>query len=156
MDYDQHSAEAMGMDGCIDFDHEVNKGLESIWCTSCPLTKLYRKKYSFISKADFWVISSNAVIRQLSKNQSLDLVNTFLWGRQDTESCEDSGDRIPRGTSTCQDVEATMLEAMGLEWRDAVALLGAHTIGKGHAAFSGHDGMQFLSFNTFVSTCDPN
>lgn len=140
MDYDQNSDVSMGMDGCIDWNHEVNKGLETIWCNSCPLTKLYRRKYSYISKADFWVISANAVVRQLSKNQSLDLVNSFLWGRKDADSCQGSGDRIPLGTGTCRDVEDTMLEAMGLEWRDAVALLGAHTIGKGHTSFSGHDG----------------
>lgn len=144
MDYDRNSDMPFGSDGCIDFDHELNKGLDSVWCTSCPLTQLHRKKYSFISKADFWVISANAVMRQLSKNQSFDPINTFLWGRKDADSCEGSGDRIPAGTGTCRDVEDTMLEAMGLEWRDAVALLGAHTIGKGHAA---------VSTSKLVATC---
>jgi hypothetical protein len=136
MDHDRNSGTPYGSDGCIDWNHEVNSGLDSIWCNSCPLTKLYQKKYSHISKADFWIISANAVMRQLSKNQSFDLANTFLWGREDADSCEGSGDRIPTGTGTCMDVEDTMLDRMGLEWRDAVALLGAHTIGKGHAAVS--------------------
>ena len=136
MDYDRNSDIPFGSDGCIDWDHEVNTGLESIWCVSCPLTKLYHKKYSYISKADFWVMSGNAVLRQLSKDQSFDLANTFLWGRNDTDSCDGSGERVPTGTGTCMDIEDTMLDAMGLEWRDAVALLGAHTIGKGHAAVS--------------------
>ena len=78
MDYDRNSDIPFGSDGCIDWDHEVNTGLESIWCVSCPLTKLYHKKYSYISKADFWVMSGNAVLRQLSKDQSFDLANTFL------------------------------------------------------------------------------
>lgn len=134
MDYDRNSDIPYGSDGCIDWDHEVNAGLQSIWCSSCPLTKLYNKKYTYISWADFWVISANAVMRQLSKDQSFDLANTFLWGRKDTSVCKGSGDRIPTGTGTCRDVEDTMLDAMGLEWRDAVALLGAHTIGKGHEA----------------------
>ena len=73
-------------------------------------------------------------MRQLSKDQSFDLANTFLWGRKDASVCKGSGDRITTGTGTCRDVEDTMLDAMGLEWRDAVALLGAHTIGKGHEA----------------------
>ncbi|KAL3784493.1 hypothetical protein HJC23_013636 [Cyclotella cryptica] len=139
MDHDRNSGTPYGSDGCIEWNHEVNKGLQTIWCNSCPLTKLYKKTYSYISKADFWVISANAVIRQLSKNQSFDLANTFLWGRKDAASCQGAGDRIPTGTG-CREVEDTLLDAMGLQWRDAVALLGAHTIGKGHEAFSGHDG----------------
>lgn len=152
MDYNRNSDTPFGSDGCIDWDHEVNKGLESIWCTSCPLTKLYRKKYSHISKADFWIVSANAVIRQLSKNQSLDLANAFLWGRKDANACKGSGDRIPLGTGTCRDVEETMLDAMGLEWRDAVALLGAHTIGKGHEAVSFHIESQNMLFSTPLLT----
>lgn len=134
MDYDRNSDTPYGSDGCIDWDHEVNAGLQSIWCSSCPLTKLYNKKYTYISWADFWIISANTVMRILSKDQSFDLANTFLWGRKDASICKGSGNRIPTGTGTCRDVEDTMLDAMGLEWRDAVALLGAHTIGKGHKA----------------------
>jgi hypothetical protein len=29
---------------------------------------------------------------------------------------------------------------MGLDWRDAVALMGAHSLGRGSAEFSGHEG----------------
>ena len=135
MDYDRNSVTPFGSDGCVEMDHENNKGLNTIWCTSCPLTKLHSEKYSFISKADFWVISANAVMRQLSKNQSFDLANTFLWGRKDATSCRNTGDRVPTGTG-CREIEDTMLDAMGLRWKDVVALLGAHTIGKGHAAVS--------------------
>ena len=31
MDYDQSSSDPMGMDGCIDWIHEANAGLSSIW-----------------------------------------------------------------------------------------------------------------------------
>lgn len=145
MDHDRNSGAPYGSDGCIEWNHEVNKGLQTIWCDSCPLTKLYKKSYSYISKADFWIISANAVIRQLSKNESFDLANTFLWGREDAASCQGAGDRIPTGTG-CREIEDTLLDAMGLQWRDAVALLGAHTIGKGHKAVSA----SFL--NEFVQT----
>ena len=30
---------------------------------------------------------------------------------------------------------------MGLDWRDAVALSGGHTLGRGNQDFSGHDGI---------------
>ncbi|KAL7518087.1 hypothetical protein ACHAWX_002943 [Stephanocyclus meneghinianus] len=140
MDYDRNSGTPMGSDGCIDWDHEANRGLwGSLWCDDCELTKLYNDKYGHLSKADFWIAAANAVIRNLSVDKSLDLVDTFLWGRQDAESCEGQGDRIPTG-SGCREVRDVFLDSMGLTWRDAVALLGAHTIGRGHQEFSGHDG----------------
>ena len=137
MDYDRHSDFPYGSDGCIEWDHEANKGLwGSIWCDSCPLTKVYYRKFQHIvSKADFWIIAANAVIRQLSVDQSLDLFDTFLWGRKDADSCVGSGDRIPIGKG-CTEIEDTFLDAMGLTWKDAVALMGAHTIGAGHEEVS--------------------
>jgi hypothetical protein len=128
MDYDRHSDDPQGSNGCIDWDHADNKGLwGTIWCDECELTKVYEEKYSHLSKADFWIVSANAVIRQLSVDQELDLIDTFLWGRKDADECKGQGDRIPTGTG-CREIEDTLLDAMGLEWRDAVALLGAHTM----------------------------
>ena len=128
MDYNRNSDTPMGTDGCIDWDHETNLGLwGSIWCDDCNLTKLYHYKYGHISKADFWIAAANAVIRNLSVDKSLDLVDTFLWGRQDADSCKGQGDRIPMG-SGCREVQDVFLDAMGLTWRDSVALLGAHTM----------------------------
>jgi hypothetical protein len=75
------------------------------------------------------------VIRQTSVNNMLDLRNTFRWGRQDKGSCPGSGDRVPTPAS-CSDVEGAFLGRMGLEWIDAVALLGAHSIGRGDANVS--------------------
>lgn len=128
MDFDRND-NSQGTDGCIDWDHEVNKGLwGTIWCDQgCKLSDIYYEKYTHISKADFWIAAANAVIRQLSVDQELDLIDTFLWGRKDADSCEGQGDRIPTGTG-CREVQDTLLDAMGLEWRDAVALLGAHTM----------------------------
>ena len=114
----------------MEWDHEVNKGLwGSVWCDdgSCELTNIYNRSYSHLSRADFWIAAANAVIRQLSVDQSLDLVDTFLWGREDTDSCEGQGDRIPTG-SGCREVQDILLDAMDLTWKDAVALLGAHTM----------------------------
>jgi len=65
----------------------------------------------------------------------LDLKKTFYWGRPETDDCPDSGLRLPTTTS-CQDVEGAFMERMGLKWDDAVALLGAHTIGRGNMMVS--------------------
>ena len=111
----------MGPDGCFDVDHPRNAGLETIWCDACPLTRLYEEKYTHVSKADFWIASANAVIRQTSVNNALDLRDAFRWGRRDASSCRDSGERLPAAVG-CDETEDVMLRRMGLSWPDAVAV----------------------------------
>jgi hypothetical protein len=141
MDYDRRDrSNPMGADGCFDELHPTNKGLpESVWCKTCLLRRLYEERYSFLSRADFWIASANAVIRQTSENNALDLKDTFRWGRKDRSSCRGSATRLP-DSKNCNDVESTFLTRMGLGWKDAVALLGAHSLGRGSADFSGHEG----------------
>lgn len=142
MDYDQSTSPNLGSDGCLDFNHSANAGLLDVWCDSCVLTKLYHSAYSFMSRADFWIAAANAVIRQTSINNDLDLVSTFQWGRLDNTlgTCPESSARLPEAHS-CIEVENTFLNRMGLEWRDAVALSGGHTLGRGDIDNSGHHGM---------------
>ena len=132
MDYDaSNKRKPLGQDGCLIFDSSMNVGLSSIWCDSCPLTQLYEAKYSDLSRADFWVAAGNAVIYLTSVNNELDLRNTYYWGRNTVDSCPGSDSRLPT-TAGCQSVEGVFLERMGLTWKDAVALLGAHTLGRGN------------------------
>lgn len=143
MDFDRNdSKNPMGPDGCFDPFHPANAGLpDDLWCEGCLLTNLYASKYSErqISRADFWIACANAVIRQTSVNNGLDLRDTFEWGRVDANSCSGQGNRLPspRGCSQTEDV---FLTRMGLTWTDATALMGAHTIGRGDTGFSGHHG----------------
>ncbi len=141
MDFDRNDANnPMGPDGCFDPSHAANAGLpDDIWCEGCRLTNLYASKYSEISRADFWIACANAVIRQTSVDNGLDLRGTFEWGRVDANSCSGQGDRMPspRGCSQTRD---TFLTRMGLTWADATALMGAHTLGRGDRSFSGHHG----------------
>eukprot|EP00985_Skeletonema_marinoi_P027084 scaffold21705_cov110-Skeletonema_marinoi.AAC.1 len=127
----------------MDFDihHEANNGLETIWCVDgCPLTQIYQEKYSVMSRADFWVASANAVVKLSSPNNELDLKSTFKWGRVDAEQCPDSALRLP-GASDCGQVQDVFLNRLGLNWTDAVALIGGHTLGRGSSDFSGHEGI---------------
>lgn len=128
-----------GSDGCIEFEDSHNAGLEDIWCTGCDLTTLYDETYSHVSKADFWVVAANSVIRQTSSD-ALNLKDSFVWGRVDNASCQGSALRLPE-TSGCNEVEEVFLTRLGLSRRDTVALLGAHTLGRGDASFSGHHGI---------------
>ena len=123
MDYNPHRSSPMGPDGCFEADHPANNGLDTIWCSTCSLTLLYVEKYSrLVSRADFWIAAANAVIRQTSVGHSLDLKQTFLWGRKDADSCQGSGSRLPT-TAGCDQSEKVFLTRMGVEWRDVVALM---------------------------------
>jgi len=139
MDYDRNDSDKMGSDGCFDDMDDANMGLDTIWCEDCELTRLYEEKYSHLSRADFWIASAQAVIRQTSINNALDLKDKFQWGRKDTESCPGSADRLPT-PSGCRSIQQVFLTRMGLDWKDAVALMGAHTLGRGNREFSGHHG----------------
>lgn len=134
MDFNPSATSPMGADGCFDPTHPNNAGLDTIWSASTPLFQLHRTKYSHISKADFWVVCGNAVIRQTS-NGALNLKSSFRWGRRDAPSCSGSGQRLPI-PSRCSQVETVLLNRMGLSWNESVALLGAHAIGRGNRTVS--------------------
>lgn len=119
MDYDRFSSRRYGADGCFDPNHDANAGLpQDVWCRDCLLRGLHETKYNHLSRADFWIASANAVIRQTSVNRVLDLRNTFKWGRRDRSDCPGSGDRVP-SPGGCDDVEGTFIGRMGMEWKDA-------------------------------------
>ena len=86
---------------------------------------------------DFWVASANAIIHDTSIQQSLEL--PLRLGRVDSDICDNQGSRLPLATG-CSEVENTFLNKMGISWTDAVALLGAHTLGRGSLQNSGFDG----------------
>ncbi|KAL7553883.1 hypothetical protein ACHAWF_017225 [Thalassiosira exigua] len=138
MDFDPRKSPAMGADGCFDVHHPNNAGLETMWCKECSLRELYRRNYSHMSRADFWISAANAVIR-IASDGELDLKSDFVWGRRDRDSCRGSGDRLPK-PSGCDGVEDVYLKRMGLSWRDIAALLGGHTLGRGNIKYSGHQG----------------
>ena len=144
----------MGSDGCIDWNHAHNGGLDDIWCNNrnaCPFKTIYDDKYKDmgISRADYWIAGANCVIDITSIGNSLGnaLRTNFKWGRVDTDDCEGSGDRLP-GSSGCDETERVLIQNMGLSWKETVALMGAHTLGSG----GGRDVSLALCI-VFVLTC---
>ena len=141
MDFDiSNEGNPMGSDGCIDMEHPDNSGLpQDVWCEGCPLTEVYENNFFHLSKADFWIASANAVIR-IASNNELDMKSDYVSGRRDANECIDQGTRLPAATG-CDAVEGVFVDRLGLTRTDAVALLGAHTIGRGDQDFSGHHGI---------------
>ena len=141
MDHDRSASSSFqyGPDGCFDPDHDSNNGLEQDWSSGSYLQILYNDKYaSFMSRADFWVAAASGVIHHTSSG-ALDLVDVFKFGRVDRDECPGSGGRLPTPAG-CDEVEDVFLERMGLTYKDAVALMGGHTLGRGEESQSGHHG----------------
>ncbi|KAL3789714.1 hypothetical protein ACHAWO_001062, partial [Cyclotella atomus] len=137
LDYNRNATEPTkyGPDGCIDFSNSAHAGLEDIWCDECALTKVYEANFKHISKADFWIASGKYKAAILAAD-GLDLKDSFVWGRVDQEDCPGSAERMPEATS-CSQVKTVFLDRLGLSYIDAVALIGAHTLGRGDTQFSG-------------------
>ena len=130
MDYNEHSTNnKMGADGCLDWDHKNNRGLREIWSPGTPWFELKKNRHPNMSNPDFWIACAMLVIKLASGGRH-NFVHTYLWGRQEASSCSGSGDRLPKGES-CRDNQEVFIDRMGLTWRDATALLGAHTVGRG-------------------------
>ena len=136
---------SQGANGCIDWNVGTtgadNAGLEEIWCSSydtnsiayetidagqyaglCPLTELYTGKYAplGISRADFWVMAANAVIKMTSRawTDTSDVAHADLdlplrLGRVDLEDCAGiSAHRLP-GAQGCDQIQKTFVDQMG-------------------------------------------
>jgi len=134
MDFDENASTKMGSDGCLEFSHKNNAGLSLVWGANTPWMNLYNSGYSQMSVADFWIACAMATIK-IASSGAHDMMNTFMWGRKRASSCSGSGDRLPSG-KTCQSSKDVFITRMGLTWKNAAALLGAHTVGRGLAKVS--------------------
>lgn len=60
-----------------------------------------------------------------------------MWGRVDRDECPDSAEWLPAATG-CDQIEEVFIGRMGLSYVDAVALIGAYTLGRGDEDVSPH------------------
>ncbi|KAJ1458706.1 heme peroxidase [Pelagophyceae sp. CCMP2097] len=135
MDYKAGAWPRGGPKGCVQFDDDENAGLSDIWADGTALKDLYDADYAplGVTIADFWVAAANGAIAHSSGGI---LVPSFVWGRADAAECKYNALRLP-GAHSCSEVERVFIENMRFTWRQATALMGAHTIG--HAS-SNHVG----------------
>ena len=65
----------------------------------------------------------------------------FRWGRADAATCVfNGGSRLPAAEGDEAEIERVFVTQMGLTLDDAVALLGAHTLGRAQLINSGYEG----------------
>ena len=133
-------------DGCIEFDKfEDHANLETRAVE--PLDDIYFGDNMWdtkMSRSDFWAFAGTYAIKYTSTSSASTLPELpYLFGRQDCASSPD----VDVGTTTHKVFPSAVAgwdstftwfhDSFGFEPRDVVAILGAHTIGRAHAADSG-------------------
>jgi hypothetical protein len=149
-DFLDFSAGAGGSDGCTDLDADNNKGLSDCLYQGqfgLSLDQAYQPFCQTVSLADFFVISAEAIMMATRRNTegsteagSLNFQDTFKWGRRTAETCPNSGGILPNPEGSCTDVDRVFIQNLGLDWRGAAALSGAHSLGRAHPTSSGYSG----------------
>lgn len=140
-----------GSDGCIDLKDPDNNGL--VECLhegefGHSVEDSYKQFCGTISLADFIVIAAEAVMSITRQNvldddasrQAIDFRSRFRYGRTTAMTCEFAEGRLPNPENSCPAVEETFVTSMGLDWPQAAALMGVHTLGRAKVENSGYNG----------------
>ena len=130
-----------GCDGCIDHSNPDNAGLKRY---TDPLDLLYNQSHvGKISRADFYALAavvalSRSTLDTFNKYTGFDL---FRVGRKDCSlsPAEDSDASFPKGTDG-ETKTFQFFKDFGFNEREAVILLGAHTLGRSTLSNSGYHG----------------
>nr|AOZ60365.1 ascorbate peroxidase [Hydra sinensis] len=120
-------------DGCIDHSKPGNAGLKRV---TDRLDALYDASYKGkISRADFYALASVIALTRSTANLSdkYNGLRKFKVGRKDCSTSPvesiDSSD-IPRGSDGTSKTLQFFKREFGMKTQEAVALLGAHTLGR--------------------------
>mmetsp|Transcript_6319 Transcript_6319/g.9253 ORF Transcript_6319/g.9253 Transcript_6319/m.9253 type:complete len:438 (-) Transcript_6319:145-1458(-) len=147
-------------DGCIDLTHPQNAGLDIPIRALEPIVKKYAYEETGLSRADIWAIAAltGADVSQEKGKGKFHVDFDFSWtGRIDCEhtetvcydrhgqeqSCSATRGphrRMAKATYTTKEVLHYFSEEFGFDAWQAVALMGAHTLGRAHKKDSGYEG----------------
>lgn len=141
-----------GSDGCLDLSDPDNAGLADCMYQGADhgvsIADAYVDFCEKVSLADFVVMAANAVIKSTREEvlkkyptrKPFDLKSVFRYGRTTLKRCSWAVGRLPNPENSCADVKKVFVNHMGLSWKEAAALMGVHTLGRGHKGNSGYDG----------------
>ena len=130
--------------GCIDFSLPDNKGLqhESVQ----TLNNIYYNDYynwpNKMSRADFWAAAATIAVeysKEEANSNSILPAIPYYFGRTDcTNSSKPNTKSMPKPHHGWNSL-FTFFAPLGFTIRDTVAIMGAHTVGNTHEAFSGYN-----------------
>ena len=127
-----------GPNGCIVDTDPDNAGLDRIVNLLQPVFETHRDLCP--SRSDFWALAAAVgVDAAMPASSSTRLVDMYEWGRDFVDDCSDEFGRLPSHQMGLDHVRNVFNDRMGFTDQEVVALMGAHTIGRGHEEFSGFD-----------------
>ena len=137
------------LDGCVDHTNPDNAGLFEV---TAMLDTLWLPHCSLVSRADFWVLASKVVLERSAGVAGYTVPMRF--GRTDAVTCVSGAvpSRLPGAEGQVDEIDRVFVHAMGLSRRDAVALIGAHSLGRAQRQFSGYEGPWTGNANRFDNT----
>eukprot|EP00035_Acanthoeca_spectabilis_P032956 m.21353 g.21353 ORF g.21353 m.21353 type:complete len:485 (+) comp5679_c0_seq1:195-1649(+) len=136
-EFDVNAADNFGVDGCVDLSRSDNNGLTEI---IGQLETVRAPFCHFVSRADFWVLAAKVAV-EIRANVNGYTV-PFRFGRSDAASCQlpAGPGRLPSAQGGDEEITRVFVNQMQLTFRDAAALIGAHTLGRTQTANSGFNG----------------
>eukprot|EP00095_Tigriopus_kingsejongensis_P006353 maker-scaffold390_size186308-snap-gene-0.33 protein:Tk06353 transcript:maker-scaffold390_size186308-snap-gene-0.33-mRNA-1 annotation:"ascorbate peroxidase-like" len=144
-------------DGCLNFGNPANGGLESVFV---EVNDFFEKNMPFqgkqMSRGDFFnlagivavdtTVDYNNIVCEEGQDPNCVVMPKpdiqYVMGREDCPSTPDTEDlhEFPQGFMDHGEVMATMSRIFGLNTRQTVAILGAHTLGEMNREGSGYTG----------------
>ncbi|CAH1784078.1 unnamed protein product [Owenia fusiformis] len=128
-----------GCDGCVNLANPDNDGLRPY---IRDLEDVYANFEGIISRADFWQLAGLEALERAAGTDRPDI--PFLVGRIDCSTSPDTSDveAFPTngGHGNLGNVLDFFQSGFNLGERDAVAILGAHTLGRARTGASGFNG----------------
>lgn len=134
-----------GSDACLNFTDPDNAGLKGCLLEQekehhFSLEELWQPFCDKVSLADFLVLAAEVLLTTARHvgTPSVDLKSGFRFGRPTRVTCEPPA--LPNPDNSCQAVEESFVNRMGLSWRLSTALMGVHSLGRAQVSASGFDG----------------
>ena len=143
-----------GCDGCLNLNNADNNGLQDIYSQINTIYENEGYNSTGMSRADFIALAGTAAVRQASSRQSCDRLNmpmncdlptpniTIKYGRTDCSTSPHTTviNEFPNPHGNLSHVLDVFQVGMNMSVRQAVAILGAHTLGDAGVARSGFRG----------------
>jgi catalase (peroxidase I) len=122
------AADTLGPDGCLSMTGSENKGLiEANEEVNSIIEVSWQKFCGRISRADFWALWGKLTAERASGGQLAAV--EYFYGRADNTQCNAGAGRLPSALLGLSHIETVFVTQMGLTMHDAVALIGAHSVG---------------------------
>ena len=124
---DLRTEDGYGPDGCLSYSSGNADLVSPTSIVNTVIEPMWQKYCDKMSRADFWVLFAKLALEKADGSHSLNL--PFQYGRKDAKECGVSSSRLMDNQRGEDDFFRVFLQQMQLSVNDAVALMGARSVG---------------------------